>query len=327
MIPRRVLLGSALAAPAFFGTRSALAQAAAWPERPVRIVVSFAVGGAADGLTRILADELSRRLGQPMLVENRPGAGGNIAVSAVARAAPDGYTVCSTAVGNLAINQFLYPTMPYDPDRDLAPVSTFWEAANLLVVSARNPARNVQDFIAWARAKPGGVSFGSSGVGTTPHLCGELFAARTGIQGIHIAYRESAQRFAQLISGELDYAIDNVSQYGGFMRDGLVRGLAVTSAERWPSVPHVPTMAEAGLRDFVVTAWGALVVPARTPPAIAEKLANAVRDSMTDPGLRQLYANLGAIPIHSTPAELAARAVRERPMWQEAVRISGSRLE
>ncbi len=327
MFARRRLITTALATPATFGIASARAQSATWPERPVRIIVSFAVGGAADALTRILAEQLSARLGQTMLVENRPGAGGNIAVTAVARAAPDGYTVGSTAVGNLAINPFLYPSMPYDADRDLAPVSTFWEAANLFVVSARHPARDLEAFIAWARARPGGVSFGSSGVGTTPHLCGELFRARAGFPGIHVPYRESAQRFAQLISGALDYAIDNVSQYSGFLRDGLVRGLAVTSAARWPSVPDVPTMAEAGMRDFIVTAWGALVLPARTPPEITDRLAAAVRESMQDAGLRRLYANLGAAPIHSTPQELAARTVRERPMWQEAVRLSGSRLE
>jgi tripartite-type tricarboxylate transporter receptor subunit TctC len=177
------------------------------------------------------------------------------------------------------------------------------------------------------KARPGGVTFGSSGVGTTPHLCGELFRARAGIQAIHVPYRESAQRFTQLISGELDYAIDNVSQYSGFLRDGLVRGLAVTSAGRWPSVPEVPTMAEAGLQDFVITAWGALVLPARTPPAVTEKLAAAVRDSMADPALQRQFTSLGAAAIHSTPEELAARVARERPMWQDAVRLSGSRLE
>jgi tripartite-type tricarboxylate transporter receptor subunit TctC len=327
MVSRRGVIGSAIGATGVLASGAARAQAGGWPERPVRIIVSFAVGGAADALTRILAESLTARLGQQMLVENRPGAGGNIAVAAVARAAPDGYTLGSTAVGNLSINQFLYPTMPYDPDRDLVPVSTIWEAANLFVTSARHPARTLQDFIAWAKARPGGASFGSSGVGTTPHLCGELFCARTGITGIHVPYRESAQRFAQLISGELDFAIDNVSQYSGFLRDGLVRGLGVTSAERWPSVPEIPTMAEAGLNDFVVTAWGALVLPARTPQAIAARLAEAVRDSMADPAVRRQFANLGANPIHSTPAGLAERAQRERPMWREAVRLSGSRLE
>lgn len=327
MVPRRQLLGAVLVAPAVMTSVSAHAQARAWPDRPVRIIVSFAVGGAADGLTRILADHLTRRLGRQMLVENRPGAGGNIAVAAVAKAPADGYTVGSTAVGNLAINQFLYPDMPYNADRDLAPVSTIWEAANLLVISGRNPSRTVQEFVAWAKSRSGGVTFGSSGVGTTPHLSGEIFRVRTGIQAIHLPYRESAQRFTQLINGELDFAVDGVSQYAAFLRDGLVRGLAVTSADRWPSVPEVPTMAEAGIPDFVITSWGALVMPAATPAEVVDKLASAVRDSMSDPSLRQQFATLGALAIHSTPQELADRARRERPMWQEAVKLSGSRLE
>lgn len=326
-VSRRSFLASAAAVGAS-ARGTAMADDAAWPSRVVRIVCPFAPGASHDVLTRLVAEEFRSRLGQAFIVENVTGMGGSIGMAAAARAAPDGYTIGSGTVGTQTINQFLYKSMSYDPERDFEPVSLFWEATNCLFVSAeKNPARTLDEFIAWAKAQPRGVTYGSSGLGTTPHLSGELFRLRTGINAIHVAYRDAGQRLLNLRTGALDFAIDSIPNYGPLIQEGTVRGLAVTSPKRWPATPDVPTMAEAGMANFEVMSWGALVVPARTPPEITAKLSRTVQDIAADPAFQKRYSTIGALAVSSTPEATRSYMARERTMWAGVIKDSGTRIE
>lgn len=324
MTTRRILLAAGaglLAAPA------AHAQAA-WPNRPVRVIVPWPPGGSTDVLVRIYAEALAAALGQPFVVENRAGAGGNIGVDAVAKAAPDGYTMGIASVGHLCINPYLYARLAYDPAKDLAPVGVAWDLPNVAVVAAQhNPARTLAEFIAAAKTKPNGITYGSPGVGTTPHLSGALFAARTGIEGTHVPFRGAAQTIPAMLSGDVDFALDNLASYVPVIIGGQMRALAVTSAARWPTMPDIPTMAEAGLPNFVVTSWQGFVFPTGTPRAVIDRVGGALRQISSDQALKDRFLRIGAQAEWSTPEEMTARADRERATWQEAVRISGARVE
>ena len=323
---RRTLLAAGCGAAAVWWAGPARAQA--WPDRPLRLIVPYPPGGAVDLAGRLIADGLRDRLGQPVVVENRAGAGGNIGVAAAAKAAPDGRTLCATAVNSLAINQFVYDKLPYDPERDLVPVSLGWEAPLVLVVPAPHvPARTVRDFAVWAKGRRDGVSYGSSGVGTTVHLSGALFCRRLGVEGTHVPFRGGSEALTALLRGDTQFAMDNLPTVLASVRDGALRALAVTSASRWPDLPEVPTMAEAGVSDFVVTSWGAVSVPAGTPRPIVERLSEAMRVAAADPAMQARFAPTGNRPLATTPEEAAARVAKERPMWREAVRISGAKLE
>ncbi|MCR0984645.1 Bug family tripartite tricarboxylate transporter substrate binding protein [Roseomonas populi] len=305
----------------------ALAQSD-YPNRPIRLVCPYPAGGATDVLTRILADGLRERLGQPVVVENRSGAGGNIGVDAVAKSAPDGYVLGTAPVGNFVINPFLYPSMPYDPVRDLTAVSLAFEVPNVAVVSEKFvPARTMQDFLAWAKTKPGGVVYGTSGVGTSAHLCSELLFKRAGIACTHVPFRSAAQVIPAMLSGDVDFAIDNLASYAGVIGQGQMTALGMTTAERWPTMPGIPTMAEAGVPDFVVTAWSALIGPAGLPGPVQDRLVAAVKSVSEDEAIRQRFLRAGGQAMATTPAGARARMDRERPMWKEMVEISGARME
>ena len=323
MIPRRGLLGGLLALPSV----AALAQGSGWPDRPVRLVVPFPPAGSTDVLSRILAEGLQRKLGQPIVVENRPGAGGNIGMDTVAKAAPDGYTFGAATIGQFSINQFLYSSMPWDMDRDLTPVSLTWDLPNVVVVPAQLPVRDLAGFIAWAKAKRGGISFGSPGVGTTPHLSGEIFRSRLGLEAQHVPFRGAAQTIPAMLAGDVDLAIDNLPSYASIIQAGQLRALAVTSATRWPSLPDVPTMAEAGVPDFVITSWAGFVAPKGTPAVAVQGVNAALRAVAQDEAVQQRFLQAGAKALWSTPEALTERSHKERPMWQEAVRISGARAD
>ena len=320
----RAVLALALA---LAGTAPVAAQTTAWPEGPVKVVVPFSAGGASDVLTRMLAEKLQARLGQNFIVDNRTGAGGNVGMDAVRTAPADGYTIASGTIGTLSINQFLFAKMSYDPVRDFAYVSTIWENCNVFVVSANHPAKTVQEFLAWGKKQPKGVTFGSAGVGTTPHLAGELFRVRTGLPALHIPFRGAAQSMPALVAGDTDFAIDNVASYLPLIKSGKVRALAVTSAERWPTLPEVPTMAEAGVKDFFITSWGAFVVPKATPPAIIAKLSAAIQAIAAEPAMQQRFLDTGARAVSATPQETAAFAERERVKWKEVVHLSGAKMD
>ena len=327
MTSRRTILTAAVASTGAAILPNAFAQADDWPKQTVRIVVLFSAGGASDVLTRILAEKLQAKFGQQFVVENRTGAGGNIGMEAVQKAAPDGYTIASATIGTLTINEFLFAKMPYDSVKDFAYVSTIWENTNVLVVHAGHPAKNLREFLAWAKAQPQGVTFSSSGVGTTPHLSGELFSLKTGIKALHIPFRGAAQSMPEVISGNVNFAIDNIASWNPMLKAGKARALAVTSDYRWPTLPEVPTMSEAGLPDFVVTSWGAFVMPAGTPVAITNKLSAAIREFSTDPALQQRFLGAGARAVGLSPQDTAAFAARERAKWKEVVRVSGAKAE
>ena len=327
MTSRRTLLTAAVASTGAAVLPNAFAQADDWPKQTVRIVVLFSAGGASDILTRILAEKLQAKFGQQFVVENRTGAGGNIGMEVVQKSAPDGYTIASATIGTLTINEFLFAKMPYDSVKDFAYVSTIWENTNVLVVNAAHPAKNLQEFLAWAKAQPQGVTFSSSGVGTTPHLSGELFGIKTGIKTLHIPFRGAAQSMPEVISGNVNFAIDNIASWNPMLKAGKARALAVTSDYRWPTLPEVPTMSEAGLPDFVITSWGAFVMPAGTPAAITNKLSAAIREFSADPALQQRFLGAGARSVGLSPQDTAAFAARERAKWKEVVRISGAKAE
>ncbi len=307
-----------------------LAQAQApdnWPTAPVKIIVPFTSGGAADLLTRRVAEKLQVRLGGSWVVENRTGAGGNIGMDAVKQAAPDGHTIGSATIGTLTINQFLFAKLPYDPVADYAYISKHWENCNVFVVAPGHPAKTVQEFIEWARAKPQGVTYGSAGVGTTPHLAGALFGHRTGLQTVHVPFRGAAQSMPALMGGDTDFAIDNIASYMPLILGGKVRVLAVTAPSRWPTLPEVPTMGEAGVKDFIITSWGALVLPKATPPAIVNKISAAVKQVADDPAMKEQFLKAGALAVSSTPRETEDFAAQERTKWKEVIRISGAKME
>jgi tripartite-type tricarboxylate transporter receptor subunit TctC len=322
---RRAFLQSAAAASAFIAT-AARAQTT-WPDHTVKIIVPYPAGGSTDVLARILAERLKEMFGQTFVIENRPGAGGNIGIAAVTGSAPDGYTIGAATVGHFAINQFLYSKMPYDPERDMIPATLTWELPNVFVVATDHvPAKTMAEFISWAKQK-GQTSFGSPGVGTSPHLSGVLFAKRTGLDAIHVPFRGAAQTIPAMLSGDVNFALDNLTSYMSTIESGKMRALAVTSAQRWPTMPEVPTMAEAGLQDFVVTSWAAFIVPAGTPRPIIDKLSAAMKQIAADPELQKRFLVAGARCLSSTPEEAIAFAAKERAMWKDAVALSGAHAQ
>ncbi len=318
---RRTFLRTAAAASLLVA--SGVRGQTTWPDRAVRIIVPYPAGGSTDVLARILAERLNQIYGQPFVIENRPGAGGNIGIAAVTGSAPDGYTLGAATIGHFAINQFLYKNMPYDPVRDMIPASMTWELPNVFVIASDHvPAKTAAEFIAWAKQK-GHVSFGSPGVGTSPHLSGVLFAKRSGLDAVHVPFRGAAQTIPAMLSGAVDFAIDNLASYISLIQSGKMRALAVTSAERWPTLADVPTMGEAGVKDFVVTSWAAFVLPAATPRPIVDKLSGAMKQIAADEAVQKRFLVAGARILSSTPEEAVAFAAKERAMWKDVVALSG----
>jgi tripartite-type tricarboxylate transporter receptor subunit TctC len=322
---RRAFLQTTAAAGVFIAS-GARAQTT-WPDHNVRIIIPYPAGGSTDVLSRFLAEKLKDLFGQTFVIENRPGAGGNLGITALTGSPPDGYTIAAATVGHFAINQFLYSKMPYDPERDIVPASLTWELPNVFVVASDHvPAKTLGEFIAWAKQK-GRVNFGSPGVGTSPHLSGVMFSKRAGLDTVHVPFRGAAQTIPAMLSGDVNFAIDNLASYVSTIDSGKMRALAVTSAQRWPTMPDVPTMAEAGIKDFVVTSWAAFVVPAGTPRPIIDKIAAAMKTLAADAELQKKFQIAGARCISSTPEEAVAYAAKERAMWKDAVALSGAKAE
>lgn len=326
LMTRRFVVGGLASAPALAWAGDGAAQSS-WPSQPVRIIVPYPAGGSTDILTRILAERLKDRIGGTWIIENRPGAGGNVGIEAVARA-DDGHTLGSATVGHFAINQYLYAKMSWDPDRDLAPLSMTWDMPNVAVVPAEHvPAKTLPDFIAWAKKRDGGIFYGSPGVGTSPHLSGAAFTTRHGIRGTHVPFRGASATIPAMLKGDVQFAIDNLASYTSIIESGQMRALAITAGARWPTLPDIPTMAEAGTPDFVVTSWAAFVVPKAFPRPLVERLSAALREISQEASVKDRFAKAGARPLGSTPEEVVAQGSRERPMWQEMVKVSGARLE
>jgi len=323
-ISRRSLLRAASTVTALFATPAWAQRAAVWPDRPVRLIVPYPAGGSTDVLFRLLAERLQDKLNQPFVVENRAGASGNVGIDAVAKSAPDGYMIGGATVGHFSINQFLIAKMPYDAEKDLVAPSLTYELPNVAVVAAQHVhAKTLREFIEWAKARSNGISIGSPGPGTTPHLSGVLFAARTGINAVHVPFRGAAQTIPAIPPGDVTFAVDNLASYISQIEAGTMRALAVTSAQRWPTLPNVPTMAEAGVPDFVVTSWAAYVMPIATPPSVVNKLATAQKEIAAENSMQNRFLTAGARLFSSTPAEAAAFAAKETIMWREVVRLSG----
>jgi tripartite-type tricarboxylate transporter receptor subunit TctC len=322
-VARRALLAAPLAALAC----PARAQPR-WPDRPVRIIVGFPPGGSLDILSRVVAEQLSARNGQPVVVENRPGAGGIIGADAVAKATPDGTTIGTIGFPTFLVAPHLYARMPFDPAKDFALVSEVWEFPNVAVVPTQHvPARSVAEFTSWAKARPQGVSYGSPGVGTSPHLSAALFLDRTGLTGVHVPFRGAAQTIPAMLSGDVQLAVDNLASYLPVIQEGRMRALAVTSSERWPTLPDVPTMAEAGIPDLTLASWTFWAFPAGTPQPIIDRLVEEIAAINGTATMRERAIGMGARMLTGNPAAVQARLDRERDKWREMVRISGARME
>ncbi len=315
----RILAGLALALAAAF------AAAQSYPTRPVRVLVGFPPGGGTDIMARLLAPLLSEYLGQQFVVENRPGATTNIASDLVARAPADGYTLLFTTSA-LAINKSLYQNLSYDALRDFAPISIFAESPNLLVAHAGS-AGSVRELLERARAKPGSLNYSSAGSGTTQHLAGELFKARTGTQIVHVPYKGTAASLTAVIAGEVDFSFANVPAVIGHVRSGRLRALAVLAARRSGLMPEVPTMRQAGVEGVEVPVWYALLAPAGTPRAIVQLLNAATARAARSPGLAQKFVEQGTEPVGNSPEEFQRQLREDVARWAEVVRVSGARAD
>jgi tripartite-type tricarboxylate transporter receptor subunit TctC len=311
---------------------AAAAAQGAWPNKPVRIVVPFAAGGTTDILARALAPELSRVFGQTFIVENKPGAGGNLGADNVAKSPPDGYSLLMGTVGTHAINPSLYPKMPYDHVKDFAPVTLVAGVPNVLVM---NPAkaeaygiRTVPDLIRYAKAHPGKLNMASSGNGTSIHLAGELFKTMTGTYMLHFPYRGSGPALLDLIGGNMDLMFDNLPSSMPQIKAGRLKAIAVTSAERSAAVPELPTIAEAGaLKGFEASSWFGLLAPAGTPPEIVNRLQQETARALAAPAIKERLLSQGAIPGGNTPAEFAQLIADETKKWAQVVKASGAKVD
>lgn len=324
MLARRdvIALGAAaMASPALVRR----AQAQAYPSRFVRLVCPFPPGGAVDAAARIIANRLSEMWSQQMVIENRPGAGGNIAALAVLNSEPDGYTVYICSIGH-AINQFIYPSIGYNPVTDFAPVTLMCVYPNIMAVSNSSPDRSVPEFIARAKANPSKMTYASSGVGTSLHLAGELFKRLAGVDLTHIPYRGAGPALTDLIPGRVDAIFSNFPSTLPYVQQGQLRGLAVTTAKRQPEVPDLPAIGEF-VPGYDVSSWFALFASARTPPEIVARLNADAVAALNTPAVKQRYAQLGATVVGSTPAELATHLRAEMERWGPIIKAAGIKVD
>lgn len=326
---RRFLSLSLVAALA---TVAPLAVAQPYPSKPVRIVVPFPPGGTTDIVARLVGVELQKMWGQPVVVENRAGAGGGIGTEAVAKAAADGYTLLMGTVGTQAINLPLYTQgggkLGYHPLNDFAPITNVAAVPNVMVVPAALPVKSVREFIDYARKNPGKLNMASSGNGTSIHLTGELFKSLTGTFMVHLPYRGSAPALQDLLAGNTQVMFDNLTSSLPHIRSGRLKALAVTSRVRSPALPDVPTMEEAaGLKGFDATAWFGLLAPAGTPREIVDKIQRDVAQILSQPEMRERFAGQGALPVGDTPDQFAAFIRAEIEKWTKVVKFSGAKVD
>jgi tripartite-type tricarboxylate transporter receptor subunit TctC len=313
---------TAIAAPFTF------AQGAAnYPTKPVRLVVPFPAGGTTDILARAVAQKLSEAWGRQMIVDNRPGAGGNIGSDLVAKSAPDGYTLLMGTVGTHAINPSLYKNMPYDHVKDFAPVILVAGVPNVLVVNPSLPVHSVPELIAYAKANPGKLNFASSGNGTSIHLSGELFKAMTGVEMTHVPYKGSAPALTDLIGGQVQLMFDNLPSSLPFIKAGKLRALAVTSGARAAALPDLPTLAESGLPGFEASSWFGVLAPAGTPRDIVAKLNGAIAGWLASPEAKEKLLAQGAIAAGGAPDDFARHIGAETSKWAKVVKASGAHID
>jgi tripartite-type tricarboxylate transporter receptor subunit TctC len=319
-LPRRAFLGLAAAAALPASVRSALAQA--YPTRPVRLIVGYSAGGTADIVARIIAQRLTERLGQPVVVENKPGATTNIATQAVISAAPDGHTLLYVTAAN-ATNASLYASLPFNFMRDIVPVAGLVEFTLVLVVNASLPVHSIGEFVAYARANPGKISMASFGVGTTSHLSGELLKLVTGIDTVHVPYRGGAPMLGDLVAGHIQMSIETSGAATPFIKGGQVRALAVSPAKRSALFPELPTLAESGLPGYDVTTWYGVLVPKGTPQPVRDKLYQELAQVLKSPDVIARLRDIGAEPGGEPPAQFAAFIHAETEKWIKLAKDAG----
>jgi tripartite-type tricarboxylate transporter receptor subunit TctC len=310
----------ALAAPA-------PARAQSWPAKPVRIVVPFSPGGVADSSVRAIADRLAVRLGQPVVVDNRPGASGNIGAEQVAKSAPDGYTLLLAYDGTVVVNPHVYAKLGFDTLRDFAPVTKLGDNAVIIVAHPSLPANNVRELIALAKAKPGTLNFGSAGTGSTAHLACEMLNQRAGIDLIHVPYKGGGQAMTDVVGGQIPLVCTAIATAQQFIKAGKLKGIGLSSEKRDPAMPEVPTFVESGLAGFVVNSWVGILAPAQTPRAVIDKLQTEIAAVLQLADVRARYAVLGIDPVGNKPDEYAAQIKADLEAWGPVVKKANVRIE
>ena len=308
-------------------TAHAQPAAADWPNKPIRWVVPFPPGGAMDAIARTLGEKAAKSLGQPFVIENKPGAGGNIGADFVAKQPGDGYTMRITSIG-MATNKPLYGKLNYDPVKDFAPVSLLAVVPNVLVTNAtQSDVKTARDVIAAARKAPGQLTYASAGNGTSIHLAGEVFTSLAKLDMLHVPYKGSGPAVSDLLGGQVNYMFDSITSARPHIESGKLRALGVTTAKRSSTLPNVPTLAEAGVPGYEVSPWFAVFMPASTPKAIVGKLNKALLDAMKDPDVVKRFESIGAEPVGSTPDELAKHLARESDRWTKLITERGIKLD
>ncbi len=306
---------------------AAPASAQDYPTKPIRLLVPYPTAGTTDPLSRMLAEALGKALGQPVVVENRPGANGNIGTAEAVKAAPDGYTLVVVSSGTLATNPALYKSMPFDVKKDLVPIATFSSVPNILVVNPGVPAATLAEFTAYVKANPGKVNFGSSGNGSSMHLAGELYRKMSGTQMTHIPYTQLSQATTDLLSGQIQSMFQLVPGISQHVKAGSVRAIAVLGPRRNPALPNVPTSAEAGMPGLESSSWLGVMAPAGTPKPIVDKLNREINAILRSPDIVKRYNDLGAETLVGSPEDFARYLDLESKKWGEVVRFSGATID
>ena len=320
------LMACALASATLPAAR-AQAPAASWPSKPIRWVVPFPPGGAMDAIARTLGEKAGKTLGQPFVIENKPGAGGNIGADFVAKQPGDGYTLMITSIG-MATNKPLYGKLSYDPIKDFAPVSLLAVVPNVLVTNATQPdVKTAKDVIAAARKTPGKLTYASAGNGTSIHLAGEVFTSLAQVDMLHVPYKGSGPAVTDMLGGQVNYMFDSITSARPHIESGKLRALGVTTAKRSKTLPNVPTLAEAGLPGYEVSPWFAVFMPAATPKDIVAKVNAALLEAMKDPDVVKRFETIGAEPVGSTPEEMAQHLARESERWTKLIQERGIKLD
>lgn len=320
---RRLLPWLAMLACAF----TAQTQAQSFPHKPIRLIVPFATGGVTDTTARVVAERLSQRLGQQVVVDNKPGASGNIGTQMVAAAEPDGYTLLLGFDGTLVVNPNVQAKVPFDPIKDFAPVSKIGDAVLIIVTHPSVPAKNLRELIAYSKVAPGGLSYGSAGTGTTPHLAGELLKAKADIQWVHIPYKGGGQAMGDLVGGTLPALYTAVAGAHQFVKKGQINAIAVSSMQRSASLPDVPTVNESGVPGFESSSWIGILAPAKTPKAIVDKLQQEIHAVVQQPETRDRLTALGVIAEGSTPEAFRAQIKTDLEKYAQIVKTANIRID
>jgi tripartite-type tricarboxylate transporter receptor subunit TctC len=303
------------------------AAAQEWPAKPIRIVVPFSPGGVADNSARVIADKLGARLGQQVIVENRAGASGNIGSEAVARAAPDGYTLLLGFDGTMVINPHVFAKLPFDTLRDFQPVTKLGDATLILVAHPSLPANSLPELITYSKAQPGGVAYGTSGTGGTPHLAGELLVQRSGAKLVHVPYKGGGQAIGDVVGGQIPLVYTAIATAQQYVKSGRLKAIAVSSGKRAAALPEVPTFVEGGQPGFVVDSWVGILAPAKTPRPIVDRLQKEIAAVLADPEVKARYEVLGIEPVGNSPDQFAAQIKADLSRWEQVVKQAGIKVD